>query len=90
MILSNLISELSNLPEHDPQRSETTDMCLSPGITNGDRATFAAETLHPLSGYEIEDLITNLLHLAHAEDPEGPQTVLTSALLHFLAEAGPL
>ncbi len=84
------VLELETLPEHDPERYETADSYGTPEVTNGDSAEAAADMLETLDVDEIEDAITNLLHLAHSRDPEGVQDVLSSALMHFLAEAGPL
>lgn len=93
--LTLLVTQLDSLPPHDPERYQTTDGLDEPDATNGWRAEqalvalrcFARENHYPENDdTALPDLLSNLLHLAHARVQE-PGGVLTTALRNFLAEA---
>ena len=80
---------LSQLPPHDPDRTETVDGLGSDSMSNGRRAMEAADVIsRPYNG-EYADAVCNILHAAHGEGLN-PEEVLQKALAHFLNEAGPL
>ena len=94
--LALLVTQLDTLPPHDPARYQTTDGLDEPDATNGRRAEQALAALRCFARENhysenddttLPDLLSNLLHLAHARGQE-PGSVLSTALRNFLAEAG--
>ena len=85
--------DTTDLPPHDPDRTDTTDGITDPTRSNGDRAAEAADMLvNPASFTEESDygdFICGLLHLAHSRELD-PLDILSNARMHFEAEAGHL
>lgn len=94
----SLLADLLVIPEHDPDRFETTDGSDNPDCTNGDRASLAQEALDCFQeacnmvedvDTAASDLICNLMHLVHSHGFD-PKLVLQYGLANFLCESGQL
>jgi hypothetical protein len=93
-----MLSELSSIPTHDPERFETTDGLDNPSCTNGDRADMAQEALDCFQAAcsmtedvdtATSDLVCALLHLVHSRGFD-LRLVLQNGLGNFLCEAAAL
>lgn len=84
--------QTASLPPYDPDRWRTTDGFEDQDRTNrirADEARAMVDDLYLKDPENLQDVITNLLHLCHAEGHD-PSQILNAARANFLAEAGPI
>lgn len=89
-----MITELAEIPAHDPNRYQTTDGLDNPDCTNGARAFLALKALERFQevcnmvedvDVATSDLICDLLHLVHSRSLD-PQFVVENGINGFLCE----